>query len=87
MIVLLGLTTVLPLALEPEVTLTFPFITKDGSVLAGGERAYVGADAVVAESSVPADCYSSLRVGVAQAEVAKNKYVIIIGRAKIKCYG
>ena len=86
MIVLLGLTTVLPLALEPAVTLTVPFITKDGSVLAG-ERGNTGADAVVAEGGIAADCYSPLCIGIAQTHVAENEYVIIVGKAEIKCHG
>lgn len=76
---LVGLMTVLPLALEPAETLTLPFMTKEGSVLAGGQGADAGTHAIVAQGGAASYRYPAFGIGVAHVHVAEHKHIILIG--------
>ena len=51
-----------------------------------GQGRNTGTNAVVTEGGISAHRYTALRVGIAQAQIAEDKYVIIIGNAEIDCH-
>lgn len=51
-----------------------------------GQRDNPGADTVVAQGGVSADSDPALGISIAQAQIAKNKYIIIICKAEIDCH-